>query len=144
MSSPALDALLAIKAQLETITVANGYAADVGDVFVGRAALAVGTKAALPALSLTTVRDDPEGDGLDAGQWYQTWTRTVALEMLADGAGDWETALDAIIEDVRRALSRYPRPLSLGGIAFDPPADGGALARASLQLTYSYTTDYSH
>lgn len=140
----ALDALTALKAHLETITVGNGYATDIGMVAVGRAALAVGSKAPLPAVTLTTTRDDPTtGGAVQSGNWHQAWTRTVELEALVSGADGWETALDAMIDDIRKALSRFPRPLNLSGISFIPPADGGAIAAAVMQLTFDYTADYS-
>ena len=138
----AIDSLQALKAQLETITVANGYANDVKAVYIGRDALAVGSEDPLPIITLTTFRDDPAvGGTLEAGVWLQTWTRTVELEMLVSGDGAWETALDTVWDDTRRALARYGKPLMLGGISFIPPA--GKTASAVLQLTYSYTVDYS-
>ena len=139
----AIDSLQAIKAQLETITVANGYATDIGAVSIGRDALAVGSKATLPIITLTPVRDDPAGGTLEAGGWLQTWTRTVEMELLVAGSDGWETALDTVLDDARRALARYGKPLMLGGISFIPPSDGGEIASAVLQLTYSYTVDYS-
>lgn len=138
----AIDSLQALKAQLETITIANGYANDVKAVYIGRDALAVGSEDPLPIITLTTFRDDPAAGGtLEAGVWLQTWTRTVELEMLVSGDGAWETALDTVWDDTRRALARYGKPLMLGGISFMPPAV--KTASALLQLTYSYTVDYS-
>ncbi len=138
----AIDSLQALKAQLETIAVANGYANDVKAVYIGRDALAVGSEDPLPIITLTTFRDDPAAGGtLEAGVWLQTWTRTVELEMLVSGDGAWETALDTVWDDTRRALARYGKPLMLGGISFMPPAV--KTASALLQLTYSYTVDYS-
>lgn len=140
----AIDSLQALKAQLETITVANGYAADIGAVSIGRDALAVGSKATLPIITLTTLRDDPSTGGtMEAGVWLQAWTRTVEMELLVAGADGWETALDTVWDDARRVLARYNKPLMLGGISFIPPLDGGDIASAVLQLTYSYTVDYS-
>jgi hypothetical protein len=139
----AIDSLQALKAQLETITIANGYATDIGAVSIGRDALAVGSKATLPIITLTTLRDDPSGGTMEAGVWLQTWTRTVEMELLVAGADGWETALDIVWDDARRAMARYAKPLTLGGISFIPPSDGGEIASTVLQLTYSYTVDYS-
>ena len=140
----AIDSLQALKAQLETITVANGYANDVKAVSIGRGALAVGSKATLPIITLATVRDDPSTGGtMEAGVWLQTWTRTVEMELLVAGADGWETALDIVWDDARRAMARYAKPLAVGSISFIPPSDGGEIASAVLQLTYSYTVDYS-
>ncbi len=146
MSAPAavMD-LLALKTQLATITVANGYRTDMGGaVFTGRDALAVGSQRPLPTITLTSTRDDPtDRANLSAGQWCQGWTRTVELEIQVAGADAWETALDNAVDDVRRALARHTSPLTLGGIAFTPPASGGETAMAVMSLTYSYIVDYS-
>lgn len=139
----ALVALEAIKATLETITVANGYATDLAAVSVGRAALAVGTTAELPLVTLTSVRDDPATSPLDAGSWYQTWTRTVELEALIASSDAWESDLDALLNDIRRALARHLYPVLVGSVIFQPPADGGDLAVLSMPLTYSYTVNFS-
>lgn len=142
--SAAIDALLALKAHLETVTAANGYQTDIAAVAIGRAALAVGSKASLPTVTLTTTAEEPTAGGtIESGLWLQGWTRAVDLEILAAAADDWETELDAVLDDVRRALAHYPRPLLLGGVTFAPPADGGEIASAVLRLTYSYTADYT-
>lgn len=138
------DALAALAAHLATITVANGYTVDIGAVSTGRAALAVGSQTTLPALTLTSVRDDPATGGtVEAGLWFQGWTRTVQLEALVAGADTWDLDLDAVLNDVRRALTRFPYPMTLGGITFTPPFDGGEIASAVMPLTFNYTVDYS-
>lgn len=140
--SPAIAALAALKSHLETITVSNGYETDVAAVAIGRAALAIGTKADLPVITLTTIRDDPANGPVEAALEHQTWMREVALEILAGEADGWESALDTALHDVRRALTRYSRPLTLVAVSFLPPADGGTYARVVLQLTYQYTVDF--
>lgn len=139
----ALVALEAIKSTLEAITVANGYATELAAVSIGRAALAVGTTADLPLVTLTSVRDDPATSPLEAGTWFQTWTRNVELEVLIASSDAWESDLDDLLHDVRRALARHPYPLLVGSVIFQPPADGGDLAVLSMPLTYSYTVDFS-
>jgi hypothetical protein len=139
----AMTALEAIKGTLETITTANGYSTTLAAVSIGRAALAVGTTAPLPQVTLTSVRDDPSTSPLEAGTWYQTWTRSVELEALISSSDTWETDLDALLNDIRRALAHHSYPLSIGSATFQPPADGGDLAVLSMPLTYSYTVDYS-
>lgn len=138
------DALQDIKSQLETITVANGYSNTVSMVGIGRNALAVGNKATLPAITLTTLWDDPtDGPNIEAGQWCQQWTRTIAMETFVPAADDWEIALDAVIDDERRCLANYRGPLTIGRINFVPPSDGGDTASAVMLLTYSYVTNYT-
>lgn len=124
MTAPATVALQALKAHLETVTVANGYQINIAAVAIGRAALAVGSKAALPVITLTTVRDDPpEGSGyIEAGSLHQSWTRLVQMEALIDGSDAWEADLDAALHDLRKALTRYKRPLLIGPPEFTPPA----------------------
>lgn len=140
----ASDVLLAIKAQLETISVANGYSNTIGMVGIGRDALAVGNKKTLPTITLTPGRDDPtEGTPIEAGQWCQQWTRTFFLETLVSAADGWEMALDSVVDDERRCLAGYRGPLTIIGINYVPPADGGKTASAVMILAYSYVTNYS-
>lgn len=124
MTAPATAALQALKAHLETVTVANGYQINIAAVAIGRAALAVGSKAALPVITLTTVRDEsPEGSGyIEAGNLHQSWTSLVQMEALIDGSGDWDAALGAALHDLRKALTRYKKPLLIGPAEFTPPA----------------------
>ena len=124
MTAPATAALQALKAHLETVTVANGYQINIAAVAIGRAALAVGSKAALPVITLTTLRDEsPEGSGyIEAGSLHQSWTRLVQMEALIDGSDAWEADLDAALYDLRKALTRYKRPLLIGPPEFTPPA----------------------
>lgn len=139
-----MDDLQALKTCLETITVTNGYQTDIAAVAIGRAALAVGSKAALPVITLTTVRDDPaEGGAIEAGLWVQTWTRTVQLEALVTASENWDIALDAVWNDIRAALISFRRPLTLSGASFNPPADGGDIAVLIVSASYSYRTNYS-
>lgn len=139
-----MDDLQALKTCLETITVTNGYQTDVAAVAIGRAALAVGSKAALPVITLTSVRDDPaKGGAIEAGLWVQTWTRTVQLEALVTTAENWDAVLDALWNDIRAALTSFQRPLTLSGASFNPPADGGDTAVLIVSASYSYRTNYS-
>jgi len=144
VSTPAIDDLQALKTCLETITVTNGYQTDVAAVAIGRAALAVGSKAALPVITLTTVRDVPSDGGADieAGNKYQTWTRIAQMEALVDGSGDWESALDAVLDDVRRALTQFKKPLRIGAADFVPPADAGSTASFVMPLQFLYELNY--
>lgn len=138
------DALQAIRSQLETITVANGYANTVSMVGIGRNALAVGSKSTLPTITLTALGDAPtDGTNIEAGQWCQQWTRTIAMETFVSAADGWEIALDAVIDDERRCLANYRGPLTIGSINFVPPSDGGDTASAVMLLTYSYVTNYT-
>lgn len=145
-------ALVALQAHLlATITQANGYPVTVQSVGTGQDALAVGSLAPLPALTLTVAQDDlprpPEnaGDGttIEAGQALQYWERTLWLEGFVAAAGDWDRALDELLDAVRRALSTYPGPLKMSGATFGPPETGGPHATLKMALTFHYRADYT-
>lgn len=141
----AIDSLQALKAQLETITIANGYANDVKAVSIGRGALAVGSEAQLPIITITTLRDAiPAGSGADieASTPVQYWDRIAEIEALVDGGNDWEITIDALLNDVRRAFVRYRKPLRMGAPTFLPPADGGDTASFLLAITFPYSVTY--
>lgn len=148
MTAPATAALQALKAHLETVTVANGYQINIAAVAIGRAALAVGSKAALPVITLTTVRDEsPEGSGyIEAGSLHQSWTRLVQMEALIDGSGDWDAALDATLYDLRKALTRHKKPLLIGSAEFYAPAldatGSGGTAALLMPLKLVYELNY--
>lgn len=141
----AIDSLQALKSQLETITVANGYANDVKAVSIGRDALAVGSETQLPIITITTLRDAiPADNGADieASTPVQYWDRIAEIEALVDGGDDWEIAIDALLNDVRRAFVRYRKPLRMGAPTFLPPADGGNAASFLLAITFPYSVTY--
>ena len=122
----------------------------------GQAALAVGSLAPLPALTLTIAQDDlpasenaaSDGAQIEAGisAAVQSWERVVWLEGFVDGSGDWDLALDDLLDAIRRALVTYPRPLRYGGAVFGAPETGGPQKTASLKmtLTIKYMLDYSN
>lgn len=142
----ALDALLTLRTHLLTITQANGYASTIQSVRTGRDALVTGSQADLPLLSLVTLADEPaDGNEIEGGLGgaVQQWRRTVEMEGFIAVDDQWETALDALVDDIRRALVAYPSPLRIGRIAYTPPADnGGSVASFLMPLSFPYVLSY--
>ena len=148
--SVAYDQMAALAAHLKsTITVANGYAFDVA-VSVGEI---VGSKASLPRLILTPAQDDlprsndNPGDPsrIEAFCKVQRWERSCWLEGLVAGSGDWVRSLDQALDATRKALTTYPHPLLVGGVAFEKPEPGSPDAVAAFRclLTLVYCANYA-
>lgn len=144
--TPAMEALTALQAQLQTISRSNGYLTDLALVGLGRDALAL-DRHELPALTLQSINEVPD-DGsaeIDASQLFQLWNRPiivtgVVLETDSDG---WESLIDALLLDLRRALTRYARPLLMTGPQFFPPSAAGEVALFTLTLTIEYALSLS-
>ncbi len=149
----AYDAMVALKAHLEGITATNGYPVTVASVGIGQAALAVGSQAPLPALTMTIAQDDlprtaeNAGDGAQMeagpGTGRQSWERTVWLEGFVSGASDWDQALDALLDAIRRSLASYGPPLRFSGATFAPPEPGGRTATLKMALIFPYCAYYT-
>jgi hypothetical protein len=114
----------------------------VAPVRVGRAALET-TSATLPVITITPIRDDRADNQESAGSWFQTWERTVAIEGIVVGTAAWATAIDDLLDRVRRALAHHPRPLTARSIAINPPETNGAAAWFSMAVVLRYSVDYS-
>lgn len=146
MSLPAYEALLRLKAHLETIKVANGYALDVGTVALDREVLAVGSNAPLPIITLLTQRDEfdrqvEQGD-IEASEPFQHYRRLIDLEGFVDASEQgWELALETLLHDLRLALRRYPSMLRMGTPVFLPPEQN--TASFTLSLSVPYTLNFS-
>lgn len=144
--TPAIEALTALQTQLQTISTANGYLTDLALVGLSRDALALDWYE-LPALTLQSINEVPD-DGsaeIDASQLFQLWKRPiivtgVVLETDSDG---WESLIDALLLDLRRALTRYARPLLMTGPQFFPPSAAGEVALFTLTLTIEYALSLS-
>ena len=114
----AMESLLALRDHLKTITVANGYPMTVGDVALDRGALAVGSDAKLPIITLLMQRDvfdrqTDQGD-IECSAYFQSYLRVVELEGFVDTTNSgWELALESFLLTVRIALQRYPKPLRM-------------------------------
>lgn len=137
--TPAMEALVALQMQLQTISTANGYLTDPQLVALSRPALAL-DRAELPALTLQSTDDDPaDGNPLPANQIIQTWRRSVVLSGVVDGV-DWETALDALLVDVRRAFAAadFSELTLVNGPKFFPPSAAGELAFFTMMLSVDY------
>lgn len=146
MSTPAYDGLLALQAQLQTISIANGYRTDVNAVLIGRDARSVGTKSGFPVISLNSLGDALSDNAatVEAGSIYQIWTRHVALEAVIadDDAQDWEEQADDLLYDVRQCLQRYPQPLRIDGPLFSSPVIAGDHAAFTFSLFYDYELNF--
>lgn len=147
--TPALAALYDLQTHLAGITPAAGYVSHVQAVHTGVSATVTGSQAKLPTLSLTTQWDDPEGgEQTETGisGMTQSWRRQVQLEgfVAVPPDGQWERALDTLIDDVHRALVRYRHPLRIGRITYASPADnGGEVASFEMPLSFPYRLKYS-
>lgn len=129
-----------------TITVANGYPFDIGTVGIGQAALAVGSQATLPAITLTITQDLPAGNQtgnrIEASTWHQSWERIIELEGKVDQA-EWDQALDGLLDAIRRALVRFQHVTWMTGALLTRPVQSGDTATLAMQLALSYQADYS-
>lgn len=144
--TPALEALTALQDQLQTISIANGYLTDLQLVGLGRDALAL-DRHELPALTLQSSSEAVDGDATDipASQPFQLWKRTVMVTGVAleTDSDSWESLLDALLLDLRRALAGYARPLLMTGPQFFPPNAAGEVALFTLTLTIEYALNIS-
>lgn len=132
--------LQALQDHLETITIRNGYAVTVASVAIGRSALAVSRSGNFPAITLTSIKDDPEPTVLQPGQFYQVWNRSLMLEaMTTESSSGWDQDLDTLWDAIRTALARYPGVLSWSGVEFFPPGDNGTVCLLRMPLTFSYS-----
>lgn len=148
MTTPAATAFASLKAQLATIAAGSGYRTTVGIVASRHDELDLGGNAPLPALLLQPINDTPvesNGPVEEIGTWQksQTWDRKIRLEGFVSGEGDYESALDDLLHDVRVALTQYGiNPLYSDGPTFTPPNlganEGGDVASFSLTLRYRY------
>jgi hypothetical protein len=114
----------------------------VATVRTGRAALET-TSATLPVIALTPIRDERADNQEAAGSWFQTWERTVVIEGFVTGTAAWATALDDLLDRVRRALAHHPHPLTASSIALNAPETNGAAAWFSMPVVLRYSVDYS-
>lgn len=148
MTTPAASAFAALKAQLATIAESAGYRTTVATVASRHDELDLGGNAPLPALLMQPVGDTPvesSGPVEEIGAWQksQTWDRKISLEGFVSGDGDYESALDDLLHDVRVALTGFGiNPLYSNGPTFTPPNmdanEGGDVASFSLTLRYRY------
>lgn len=144
----AIDALLALKTHLETITTANGYPLTVCNVAMNRDALAIGSDAPLPMLTLFTQRDlfdqiTDQGRGeIHVGRLNQSYRRIVELEGFVDvSTTGWEQALETLLTSVRLALFRYSHPLWMTAPVFLPPSQ--FTASFTITLIIKHTVDFN-
>lgn len=105
--------IAALVAQLNTITVANGYVTDLG--LLGRAATPTTPRSSLSVLPVAVV-SAPEEDKREPTQTYYECDLDVVVDAFAVELGDGggvEDKIDELVSDIERAL--------LLGNAMDPP-----------------------
>lgn len=137
----------AIQQRLQQITVANGYLTDLGQrVFRGRAAL-YQDQAARPYACLISSSDEPDPESRRRAKLNREYQLVITL----DAAADYDEHQDALLFDVRRALSYTSQAdvldglalrLDLGTATLDDPALGSEIAQVSLPITVQYGEVY--
>ncbi len=131
--------MTALVARLETITVANGYHTTMGAVRIGAPAEEPQTGDPFPVVSIFPINDEP------SGPLYE-YRRTMQVEIIALTA----TALDEVLDDVRRCLLQLPTTRwlpdnlevedpEIGAAIFDPHYPGSAYHSLTLELSVLYT-----
>jgi len=145
MSTPASIAFQALKAHLKTITVANGYRQDV-IVDSGQPETDATNDDNLPMLMLLSLDERvTNNDDAEIHPWspMQFWQRRVLLFGEVSGKDDWETKRDDLLDDTRRALARYGKPLAVEPPTFEPPSEGNNVASFSMFVWFDYVLDYT-
>jgi hypothetical protein len=143
------DAVLAL---LQGITTANGYHTDAG-ARTARGYLDIDpdTQADYPAILLRSTAD-PVGT-VRAANKQALRSRTVTCEgYIWAAADDYEPDMDALAEDMLRALLPASRVESLNGLAtdvtlggaeYEHPADGSRVAVVRYTITINYVVSYN-
>lgn len=107
-------------ALLDGITPAAGYGVDLsGRVLSGDAQRMLDEHAPRPCVAVHSVGDTEQA----AIQGGHSCVRRVVLECLIDAAGDWESAQDQVLVDVRRAIAQTGVK---AGVRLDVVRDGEA------------------
>lgn len=145
MSTPASIAFQALKEHLKTITVANGYRQNV-NVDSGQPETDATNDDNLPMLMLLSLDERfANNDDTEIHPWspMQFWQRRVLLFGEVSGKDDWETKRDDLLDDTRRALARYKKPLTVEPPTFEPPSEGNNVASFSMFVWFDYVLDYT-
>ncbi|MBK8123924.1 MAG: hypothetical protein IPK54_10305 [Dokdonella sp.] len=145
MSAPnSAVAFQALKAHLQTITMANGYRQNV-IVHSGRPEIDVTLADNLPILLLAALDEravNNEASETNAWTKVQLWERRILLTGGVKESGDWETARDELLDDLRLALTRYERPLTVEPAVFDEPSEGRPVATFAMFLWIGYECNF--
>lgn len=136
----------ALKAHLATITASNGYRTTVAAVVSGKPDLDVSADGVLPALVLLAIDEQAAETGgantIEAGSRIQYWSRRIMIEGQVSGVGDWESAIDDLLDDTRRALTQFPRPIRIGAPTFAPPSEGNNTGLFVLFAEITYEANF--
>lgn len=143
MSHPARAAMTEIAAALASISIANGYSFDVASVRQGRPALVTAPEDALPVLSLFSIREEPTEPDLKRMNAIQVWRRIVVLQAHALATEAWDTDLDALLDDIKRALFvvQSLKDFAFIDVAYTPPDAGGSTCMLQCNIQFTYRHD---
>ena len=131
--------MTALATRLATITTTNGYHTTLGAIRVNAPAEEPQPSDTFPIVSLFALADEP------SGRLYE-YRRTMQLEVLAVTS----TALDDILDDVRRCLLQLPTTRwlpdtlevedpEIGAAIFEPHLGGSDYHALTLALSVLYT-----
>lgn len=136
-----------IQLRLQQITTANGYLTNLGvHVYRGRAAL-YRDQSARPYACLISSNDEPDPESRRRAKLTREYTLVITL----DAAADYDEHQDALLYDVRRALSYDLQANVLGGLALrldlgtatlDDPELGSDVAQITLPISIEYGEVY--
>lgn len=144
MPSYAQTVFTDLKTHLATITAAGGYSQTIRAVYTGRNPALTVTSDDLPIVIVTPVSDAPDTNPvLITTIRAQKWTRKIQLECFFLLSDHWEIDADHLLDDVRRALTRFPTPMEIGAVEFLPVIDRPDWGAFQMPLQYSHRPCYS-
>lgn len=133
--------IASLQSLLQTIQVSAGYRTNVAHVYVGQSALTL-LLSDFPAITIFSLAEAPIGC-TDSGSPEQEYQRTLEIECLVTDQGAWDTALEGILEDVRRCLLAYrSTALSYTKIDFIPPTPQSRFAEVKITLNLTYELQF--
>lgn len=134
----------AIGQRLEQIRLANGYLTDLGlRIYRGRAAL-YQDQTTRPYACLISARDDVDYESRRRVKASRVYDLVVTLT----AGADYDEQQDALLHDIRRALSKDSQASVLDGLALDMVLGGAQLDNPDLgsnaaQITMTITALYA-
>lgn len=143
MTHPARIAIDDIATALWSISVADGYSVNVASVKQGRSALVTAPDEPLPVLSLFSVREEPIETDLKRMNAIQTWRRMIVLQAHVTASDDWDTDLDALLDDIKRALYTIQtlKDFAFIDVVYSPPDAGGSTCMLQCNIQFTYRHD---
>ncbi len=145
MSAPnSAVAFEALKTHLKTITVANGYRRNV-TVDSGRPEIDATLANNLPMLMLAALDERVANDAaaeISAWSKAQLWERRILVTGGVKESSTWETDRDELLDDLRLALTRYERALTVEPVVFETPSEGKPVATFTLFVWIGYECNF--